>query len=113
PGGYTPASAMPVIPRSATAVAGSVWRQASAAVATVTKPDEAAASLRALKRSLSSKTALTNVPSTNPSWTAIVSHALTLGVVAHSAIIPGAATVALNHGVIPSTIAVARIASCR
>lgn len=67
PGGYTPANAAPVRPQSAMAVAGPVWRQASAAVAMVTKHDEAEASRRALKRSLRRRTALTKVPSTNPS----------------------------------------------
>jgi hypothetical protein len=49
--------------------------------------------------------ALTHVPATKPSCTAIVSHAVVLVPTRHSAIMPGAATVALNQGVIPSTIA--------
>jgi hypothetical protein len=79
----------------------------------VTTSDETAASRRALNRSLSSSSALINVPNTNPSCTAMVNHVLTPGVVRHSAIMPGAATVALNHGVIPRTIAAASSASCR
>src|SRR6476660_5268665 len=113
PGGYTPAKAAPVTPQRTIAVATPVWRQVSAAVAMLTKKADPEASRRALKRSLRRRTALTNVPSTNPSWTAIVSQAPTLGVAFHSAIIPGAATVALNQGVIPRTIPRASTASCR
>src|SRR5688572_6403575 len=74
--------------------------------------DDPAASRRALHRSLRSRTALMNVPSTNPSWTAIVNQALSAPDTRHSAIIPGAATVALNQGVIPRIIAVDNTASC-
>jgi hypothetical protein len=113
PGGYTPARATPVRPQRQIAAVGPVWRQASAVIAMVTAHDEAAASRRGLNRSLTSNTALTNVPRTNPSWTATVNQALVLGLAFHSATIPGAATAALNHGVIPRIIARASTASCR
>src|SRR5689334_15230764 len=113
PGGYTPARATPVIRRSVSPVFGPLTRQISDAVATPTIADDTAANTRGLKGSLSKRTALTSAPSTNPSCTAIVSHAAVPEPDSHSAIIPGAATVALNQGVMPNTMASANSPSWR
>src|SRR5688572_26389382 len=111
PGGYTPASATPVTNRSTTASRGRVDGNARRMVATPAVTADAAANRFALQRSLSSSMALKNVPATNPSCTIMVSHAAVAGALPHSAIIPGAATVALNHGVIPRIIATERATS--
>src|SRR4029453_13802490 len=70
--------------------------------------EDTAAIRRELNRSLSKRIALRHVPTTNPSCTAMVSQALVLGWVRHSAIIAGAVTVALNQGVMPRIMAQAR-----
>jgi hypothetical protein len=100
PGGYTQASAAPVMKRSATiADASDVYAMAALAVAPARQP--AANSRRALKTSARLSSALTSVPATKPPWTATVSQVVADSPSESSAAMRGAAAVAENHSVIP------------
>jgi hypothetical protein len=68
---------------------------------------------RALIASARLVTAVSSVPTTKPPWTAIVNHARAAASMRYSAPIAGAAAVAENHSVIPSTSPTAISASVR
>ena len=106
PGGYTHASARPVVNLRAIIVAG-VPASAIDALATAPATHPSANSRRALRTSARFSVALINVPTTNPACTAIVSQAMPDEEMESSVAMAGAAAVAENQSVMPSNWAAA------
>src|SRR6187551_1932276 len=94
---------MPVIPRSNSAVADDGSTTSSPALASAPTKADSANRRRGSPRSGSPSTALATQPTTNPSWTALVSAACVNAVRWNSAVSAGRTAEAENHSDIAAT----------
>ena len=111
-GGYTPASARPVMKRQSSAP-DSCSDCNSMALAAAPTSAHAANSARAGTMSATLSTAEMAVPVTKPSCTIVVSHAASLLLSVHCAVYCADTALAANHSVIPSSSATVRRPSMR